>query len=471
MNDYINQIFTQFRNLVLNATGVRRDFYKLVEDKDISTAISMMQDRTEEVDQAIREYHPETHKVMNRPNKVRKKMEPYITEKLPRSRQRYINEVELFFLLGSPIIWKKEEGDDDAYKLFTDFLKEKYIDTKLRELKRLAGSETESSIVFRMYRDDDGEMACDVFLAARSTGYKLRPLFDQYGNMVAYAYGYTTKSSKGSVQHWDILTPENTFLCERGDIGWKVSPYPNYTGKINAIYARQNKAWDGVELRIEREEQLDSKIADTNNYFADPIAAATADVVQMMAKNNQQERIGSLIQLTGDKSRFEYINPPQNSETRRDEQAVLADSFTPDFAIEKMKGLGTLTGPAVKNAMILGFIKRDKNIEHWKEYVGRMKNVIIAVLCELHPDKRKDLEALQIEFEFAEPFASDQRDKWTAIAQLYGAGLLSLESAVTLLSLVKAPEEEIEKLQMAQQQAFEQQAVLKNGLSDNTEGE
>ncbi len=476
MNEYLNQIMTQFRNLVLNATGVRRDFYKLIQDKDISTAISLMQDRTDEVDNAIKEYHPETHKVMSRPNKIRKKMEPYITEKLPRSRQRYINEVELFFLLGSPIIWKKEGGDDDAYKLFTDFIKEKYIDTKLRELKRLAGSETESSLVFRLYRDDGGDMSCDVFLAARSTGYKLRTLFDQYGNLVAYAYGYTTKSTKGSIQHWDILTPENTFLCEKDMVGWKVNTYPNYTKKINAIYARQNKAWDGVQLRIEREEQLDSKIADTNNYFADPIAAATADVIQMMAKNNQQERIGSLIQLTGEKSKFEYINPPQNSEARRDEQAVLADSilfdsFTPDFNVEKMKGLGTLTGPAVKNAMILGFIKRDKNIEHWKEYVGRMKNVIVAVLCELNPDKRKDLEALDISFEFAEPFASDQREKWTAIAKLYGAGLLSLESAVMLLSVVKAPEEEIEKLRQAQELAFEQQAVLKNGGADRPAGE
>ena len=283
MNDYLNQIMTQFRNLVLNATGVRRDFYQLVLDKDISTAISLMQDRTTEVDEAIKEYNPETHKVMNRPNKIRKKMDPYITEKLPRTRQRYINEVELFFLLGSPIIWKNEDGDDDAYKLFTDFIKDKYIDTKLRELKRLAGSETEASLVFRMYRDDDGEMACDVFLAARSTGYKLRPLFDQYGNMVAYAYGYTTKGQRGSIQHWDILTPENTFLCEKGNMGWTVETHPNYTKKINAVYARQLKAWDGVQLRIEREEQLDSKIADTNNYFADPIAAATADVVQMMS--------------------------------------------------------------------------------------------------------------------------------------------------------------------------------------------
>lgn len=474
MNEYLNNVMNQFRNLVLNATGIRRDFYKLIDDKDISTAISMMQDRTTEVDEAIKEYNPQTHKIMNRPNKVRKGMQPYITEKLPRTKQKYINEVELFFLLGSPIIWKKIEGDDEAYDLFKSFLKEKYIDTKLRELKRKAGSETEASLIFRLYKDENGKMACDVFIASRTTGYKLRPLFDQYGNMTAYAYGYYSKESNGVKEHWDILTNENTFVCSRTQIGWDVQSFPNFTGKINAIYARQPKAWDGAERRIEREEQLDSKVADTNNYFADPIAAATADVVNLMTKNNQAERVGQLIHLTDRNSEFRYINPPQNSEARRDEKADLADSilfdtFTPDFSIDKMKGFGTLSGTAIKNAMVLGYIKRAKNIDKWGEYVNRMKNVIIAILCELHPEKRKALEKLVIEFEFGEPFSSDKYNLWAAIANLYKSGLLSLEEAVNILALTKAPDEEIERLKSAQQEAMmaDMEPIPEEGEGEN----
>ena len=458
MNEYLNQIMTQFRNVILNSTGVRRDFYQLIADKDISKAISLMQDRTTEVDEAIKEYNPQTHVVMQRPNKTRKRMEPYITEKLPRTRQRYINEVELFFLLGAPIKWRKEDGDDEAYALFTDFLDKNYINTKLRKLKRLAGAETEASLLFRLYRDEDGKMACDSFIAARSTGYKLRPLFDQYGNMVAFAYGYFTKESNGDVQHWDILTPENTFQCTRGRMGWNVAAFPNYTKKINGVYAKQQKAWDGAERRIVREEQLDSKVADTNNYFADPIAAATADVIQLMKTNNQAERIGQLIQMTGEKSRFEYINPPQNSESRRDEMAnlndsILFDTFTPDFSFEKMKGMGTLTGVAIKNAMVLGYIKRARNIEEWKEYVDRLRNVILAVLKELHPEKAKEFESLKVSFEFSEPFEADRREVWSSIAELYQAGLMSLEEAVNMLALTKAPEDEVERIKQAMQQS------------------
>lgn len=93
--------------MVLNSSGVERNLYQLIQDGDISTAISLMQNRDIEVDIAIREYNPQTHDVMKRPNKYRKGDAPYISEKLPRTRQRYINEVELFFLLGNNIKWKK----------------------------------------------------------------------------------------------------------------------------------------------------------------------------------------------------------------------------------------------------------------------------------------------------------------------------------------------------------------------------
>ena len=117
MNNYLQQIMTYFRNLALNSAGVERNLYQLIQDGDIEAAIDMMQNRDDEVNSAIKEYNPQTHEVMSRSNKYRKNDDPYISEKLPRTRQRYINEVELFFLLGNPIKWKKENGSDDALSL------------------------------------------------------------------------------------------------------------------------------------------------------------------------------------------------------------------------------------------------------------------------------------------------------------------------------------------------------------------
>lgn len=452
MTNYLQQILTYFRNLALNAAGAERDLLQYIQDGDISSAIDLMQDKDKEVDNALNEYNPQTHDVMRRPNKFRKGGDAYISEKLPRTRQRYINEVELFFLLGNPILWKKEDGDDDAFKLFTDFLKAQRFDANMRKAKRLAGAETQSAKLYHIFRDErTNEMQVRTVVLARQTGYRLRPLFDQYGNLMAMAYGYTLTERGKSVQHWDIQTPDFLFYCKKSSIGWDVRTFKNPTNKINIIYYAQPKAWDGAEPRLKREEMLDSKVADTNNYFADPIASATADVIQAMADPNQ---IGKLIQLTGANSKFEYINPPQNSATRDAEKqdlndSILFDTMTPDFSFDKIKGMGTLSGDAIKNAMILGYIKRDNRKEVYEELVDRDKNVVIAILKYLYPNMAEKLDKLVVSFEFSEPFAQDKQKNWQAISQLYQAGVCSLESAVTMLALTDAPEDEIAKIKEA----------------------
>lgn len=456
MTNYLQQIITYFRNMVLNSSGVERSLYQLIQDRDVMTAINLMQNRDIEVDNAIREYNPQTHDVMKRPNKYRKGDDPYITEKLPRTRQRYINEVELFFLLGNPIKWKKNDGDDEAFALFTDFLKGQRFDSNMRKAKRLAGAETESAKLYHIYRNDrTNERLVKTVILARSTGYQLRPLFDQYGNLTAFAYGYKLKENGKTVQHWDIQTSDFLFFCRRGTMGWEVETYQNPTGKINVVYYQQEKAWSGAEQRLNREEQLDSRIGDTNNYFGDPIAIATADVIDSMTDPN---RPGKLIQLTSERSRFDYANPPQSSETLKAEKldlndSILFDTFTPDFSFEKIKGLGTLSGDAIKNAMILGYIKRDNRKEIYDELVDREKSIVIAILKYMYPDKVAAFDSLDIEHEFAEPFTQDKQQMWSAIGKLYNDGVCSLEQAVTMLALTDAPEEEIERIKAAQQTA------------------
>lgn len=453
MTSYLQQIKEYFKNLVLNSAGVERSLLELLQDGDVSTAIGIMRNNDKEVDIALKEYNPQTHDVMSRPNKYRKDKD-YITEKLPRRRQVYINEVELFFLLGNPVKWMKKDGSDDAYEMFTDFLKSQRFDSNMRKSKRMAGAETESAKLYHVFRNDrTNDINVKTVVLSRQTGYRLRPLFDQYGNLTAFAYGYRLRENGRTVEHWDIQTPDLLFYCKKGKLGWEVESFPNPTGKINVIYYNQPKAWDGAEPRLKREEMLDSKVADTNNYFADPIAAASADVINAMC---DPDKPGKLIQLAGANSKFEYVNPPQNSESRAAEKqdlhdSILFDTFTPDFSFEKIKGMGTLSGDAIKNAMVLGFIKRDNLKEIYEEMVDREKNVILGILKYMHPEMASDFDSLDIEFEFAEPFTQDKEKTWTSITSLYSGGLISLEQAVSMLALTDAPEEEVERIKQSKE--------------------
>ena len=460
-----------FKNLVLGSDGAKKTIYEYMDGHNVSYVLSLMEDRETDIDKALKEYNPQLHEVMNRRNKYREDhTEPYIVEKLPRTRERYINEVELFFLLGEDIKWQKKDGEDEAYQLFTDYLKDTFFNAKIRQCKRLAGAETVSALVTHLYRKADGTMGSDVFVAARSTGYKIKFLFDQYKNLIAFAVGYTLKENGTNVPYWDIQTAEAIWNCRKSMFGWDVEEIPNPSGKINALLFLQPKSWDGAEQRIKRDEMLDSKIGDTNNYFADPMAAATADVIASLPDNDKP---GRLIQMPSEKSQFRYIEPPQDSSTRRDEKdnldtTILFDTFTPDFSFEKMKGLGTLSGVAIRNAMILGYIKRANRLEIYEEMITRYLHLTLKILTLIHPDKRTMIEGLKIDFEFSDPFPEDKTAHWSGIVNLYAGGVVSLETAVTMLALTDAPAEEIDRIKLA---AFEKQETSEIIAAGNAEME
>lgn len=466
---WLQHIQLFFKNLVLGSSGAQRNIYELMETGSVSRVLAMMDDREEDIDKALKEYNPQLHEVMNRRNKYREdKSEPYITEKLPRTRERYINEVELFFLLGEPIRWQKDDGEDEAYKLFSKYLTDTFFNAKIRQCKRLAGAETVSALVTHLYRKPDGTIGSDVFVAARSTGYKIKYLFDQYKNLIVFAYGYTLKENGVNVPYWIIETSEVIYTCRKSGFGWQVDSIPNPSEKINAILFLQPKSWDGAEMRMRRDEMLDSKIGDTNNYFADPMAAATSDVIASLPDNDKP---GRLIQMPSEKSQFRYIEPPQDSATRRDEKAnlndtILFDTFTPDFSFEKMRGLGTLSGVAIRNAMILGYIKRANRLEIYEEMITRYLHLTLKVLTLLYPDKKTLIEGLKVSFEFSDPFPEDKSAHWNGIVSLYAGGVVSLETAVTMLALTDAPEEEIERIKLAAYEKQETSEIIQAGNAE-----
>lgn len=458
----MNYIFNLFQDSVLNASGTERMLLEVIQAGDIDRAKEMMQCRDYEVAEALKEYDPEAHEVNRRPNKIRLGKKPYYTEKLPRGRQKYINEVELFFLLGQPIIWKAtSEGTDNAFQAFSQFLKDTRFNSTIREAKRLAGAETECAKVYHIYREgNDPRVKAKVI--ARSNGYTLRPLFDQWDNLVAFGYGYYLNENGTSVEHFDIETPGIIYRCRLGRTGWEVVPIPNPTGKINVIYYRQEKAWAGIQRRIDREEFVDSKAADTNNYFADPKLKATADVIGSMTGGGT-EMVGEVLTMTDkERSSVEYLAPPEYSSMKDSEkkdlaQSILFDTFTPDFSYENMKGMGTLSGEAMRRAMALGYMKRDNLKETYDELVDREKNLILAIMRNVtHIELSGELSRLELSHEFAEPFSEDNGTRINNIVKMYNAGLMSLETAIEMLAFTDKTDEEIQRILKEKEEAQKQ---------------
>lgn len=446
----INDLMGGLRNLVMNWTGVKRDLGELIADKDISKALDLFENNDSDIELAIKEYDPTQHDIMKRPDKPRKNRNDYVTQKLPRNWQGYINEIALFFLFAKPVRWinRDESGKtNEEFKIFTDFLNDTRFNTTMRQAKRMAGAETRSAKLYHLYKDSENKPHCKVIVLSRTTGYRLKPLFDQYKKLIAFAVGYYLKESDMTVEHWDIYTEDFIHKCAMGKLGWTVTTSDNQLKMIPIIYYEQEKEWARAQIRITRDEYLDSKTADINEYFADPIAAATADVISKLA---DPEAIGKMIQYKDDKSKFEYINPPTSLEMKESEKKVLResihqDTFTPDFSFKEMVGMGTLSGEAIKRAMILGYIKRDNSKEIYEIAIDREKNLVLAIIDTLFAPG-KEIKSLNIGFELAEPFDEDFSTRVEDIASAVEAGILSVERGVTMLGVASDVAAELAKI-------------------------
>lgn len=413
---------------------IKAEVVNRINANKVEDALALFEDHTKEVEKAYKEYNPKHHSIMFRPDKVRKNKSDYKTNKLPRNWQSYINEIELYFLMNNGVSWEllnnydEQDNLSDVFSKFTLFLQELHYDTCTREAKRLAGAETECAKLYAHYKDE-GEDKIKIIVLSYSKGYKLRPLFNKYGDMKAFAVGYYVKLATGDKQQcWDIYTSETIYKCKKAvdineSVEWEVVEEKNYIGKIPIIYYRQDKAWAGVEERIERDEWLDSKNADCNEYFADPMLKISASV-----KNGLMDpkASGKVIQVKSKEDVFEYVTPPDASDMKSQEKSVLKESIlmgtlTPDLSYENVKGLGAISGEAITKANILGYIKRLKNMEVYNELFKRDANLIKEIMANiLYPSLRKEIRQMILNHIYQDPANgisdnSEEIQRWAEI--------------------------------------------------------
>ncbi len=485
-------IIDLFRNYVNALVGRNQEFEKLLSAKDISAAREKMTSNISDVIDALKEYVTKEHLIMKREDKIivdkkGKFLRKEPVWKLPIPYPVFINEIALVFLYGRPVKWTLlSEGTDDAFKAYQEFIKNTRFDSKIRQCKRLAGAETESALLFRTYRDDDGSPQCQLRVLARSKGDEIYTRFDQYENMVAFAWGYYVKEEKeGSEYHFDVYTKAATFRCIKKSLGWEVIQEINFVGKIPVIYFKQEKEWDGVEALIHREESIASRTADTNDYFADPIAIMAQDII----KNMPEKKEAAKLLITNDKEGVDkaakyltWDNAPQSKKDELDwlQTQILQKTFTPNITTDTLKSISQLSGKALRTVMMLADIKAAKRKESHDELLDRTASLITAIIGNvLDVSLHSQCENLKVGHEFQEPFGEDIADAINNITRAVDAGILSTESAVELNPLIKDAHRESERLKAEQQENMKlQQSIFDGGddggaasYEDNSEAE
>lgn len=452
-------LFDLFKNYVNAIIGKDQEFEQLLKAGDISAVKDKMSNGEREAIEAMMEYDTYQHEVMRREDKIvtdkngkfRRKEK---TWKLPIPYPVYINEISLVFLYGRPVKWiQVSEGTDNAFARYLDVIKDTRFDSKIRQCKRLAGAETESAMLFRVYRDTDEKPNVQIRVLARSKGDELYYRFDQYENLMSFAWGYHVKESEDSnAYHFDVYTKERIYRCVKRNLGWEVNEEVNFIGKIPVILFRQEKEWKGVEPLIHREEMIASRTADTNDYFSDPIAIMAAEII----KNMPEKKEAAKVLITNDKDGVDkaakYLTWDSAPQSKKDEiewlhTQILQKTFTPNITTDSLKQVSQLSAKALRTVMMLADIKASKHKEVHDELLDRSASLIIAIIGNvLDVSLGGECENLRVGHEFQEPFGDDVSDNLNNIIRAVEAGILSSEGGIELNPLVKDVAREKERL-------------------------
>lgn len=466
-------IFDILKNSMNTILGRKQEFDELLAARDIDGVRQQMQTKSAEAIAAMKEYKTLTHLVMLREDKIltdkkgnmRKRVK---VAKLPVPLQKYINEVALFFLYGRPIKWSQlSDGTDEVFEKFQDVLKRTRFYSRLRECKRIAGAETESAMLFRVFKDDDGKPDVQIRVLAHSKGDEIFSRFDQYGNLISVAWGYKVREAKNKVvEHFDIYTPEIIYRCTHGNIGWDVEKEVNFIGKIPIILFQQEKEWADVEPLIERLEDIASRSADTNDYFSDPIAVYDSDTIKNLP---EKDSVGKALYVKGGTKTTEamhYVTWDSASQSKKDEMdwlinQILTGTFTPNITLETLKSLSQLSAKALRTVMMLAEIKASRHKETHDELLDRTSSLLLAIIGNVLDVSMSTLcEEASIGHEFQEPFGEDVADDLNNITTALNGGIISTETAVELNPLVTDVTRELDRLKQEQEERQQQQMSI-----------
>ena len=297
------------------------------------------------------------------------------------------------------------------------------------------------------------KLRCKIFTPKDSTLY---PFYDNDGDLVAFSREYKVKDENGIEQtFFETYTAENKYLWKQDGTDYKLEPgFPqsNGIGKIPVIYGRQEKfETQDVDKLIDRLEVLLSHFADTNDYHAAPKIFVTGQINGWTTKGES----GAVIEgEEGAQAQYlSWSNAPESVKLEIETllRMIYTITQTPDIAFDSVKGLGSLSGVALKLLFMDAHLKVQDKREIFDEYLQRRVNVLKAYIGSLNPKVANEIDNLDVTPEIT-PYIinsdTEQVNMWQSANG--GKPLISHKASVISAGLTSNPEDDFKQIEIEQ---------------------
>lgn len=435
-----------------------------------------------------KEYYPELHKIIHdkvyRRDKIIKDDNNNITGTVPVARLSLglQKKIVLFAaaFLGVPRIDATPDGDleDNFLEVLNEIQESNKMEYRFPEICRIVMKETQAAELWYLDDDDasDGQpiypgidfkasQKIKMKILANSFGDKLHPVFNAYDRLIAFGREYSTreysetKKSVIDVRHFDLYSDDEIYYSKNDDpnaSGWLFYNGSEYTadftsvvnsfGKIPVIYYEQQQVeWKDVQPLIDRLEVKISNHADTNDYFDSPVAVVNGKILSFTEKGDA----GKLIEILngGDLKYVTWDNAPASMELEMKNLNywIHSLSHTPDISFESIKGLGKLSGIALRFLFMDAHLKATQKEAIFGIGVQRRINLLKHAVSTMDTRYQKAL-TMKMKPKFTYFAPEDVNALITTLGEAMGAGILSQETAVGINPLVTDPETELENI-------------------------
>jgi len=294
------------------------------------------------------------------------------------------------------------EDQNDGFKEFKRVWERKLkMQAILKEFSRKVLSETKAAIVFypSISKRFDGSKSAE--LKAKILSQPIQdtvtsefyPHFDDNDDMDGFIHKFQIRVDGVTRDRAIIWTSEKIVTGTQSYGGWEVVEAANLFGLIPVVYAETQKPeWDEIAPVMDAREMRLSRMADTNDYFAEPIMKTFGET-DLPSKNTVGKEISFPIKVDPDSQKeyhgdAEFLAWQQSIDSVKKELEETKDemdggSATPDFSFNNMKGIGNLSGVSRKFMTLDATIKASENMEIFGPAKQRCVSVIVAGIANI----------------------------------------------------------------------------------------
>jgi SPP1 family phage portal protein len=291
-----------------------------------------------------------------------------------------------------------------------------------------------------------------------NTAGKMTPYFDGNGDMIAFMWEFSADvdaKTINNVQIWDAKNFHNLNDTSGSMSYFEGGILPHGFDRIPIVYTEQEEPeWFDVKELIDRMETSLSKLGGSNDYSAYPLLMLFGEVTNMPDKDDDGKVLVFPMKKDDEgkyvNGKAEFLTASNATESIKLELEnlkgfIYSISQTPDLSFDNVKGLGSVSGVALKLLFLDAMIKAMSNEGENRTMIERIINILMSgIAMTTNTNMATDATALYYDIIFNSIIPDDVKTASEIITSLRNAGLLSKATAIKLLDLVEDPAAELE---------------------------